>query len=59
MQIKFDTEGVANCPMNEVATIEECLACNYHKESNGQDTCIYDQVFPEPEEAYDTIGVSQ
>ncbi len=50
MQIRVDAEGVANCPMNGVATIEECLACNYHKEGNGQDTCIYDQVFPEPEE---------
>jgi len=42
--------------MNEVATIEECLACIYHKENETGDICIYEQVFPEPEEA-DVIKV--
>ena len=56
MKIEFDCDGIANCPMNEVATIEECLGCIYHKENETGDICIYEQVFPEPEEA-DAIKV--
>ena len=54
MKIEFDCDGIANCPMNEIATVEECLDCIYHKENEAGDICIYEYVFPEPEEEYAT-----
>jgi len=63
--LKFDTEGITSCPMNEIATKEECLKCGYIKglinfeEGNmkivncyveGGLICIYKDVFPEEEE---------
>lgn len=55
MKIRFDAEGIANCPDRGAATIEECLSCKYRKPTNnGEDTCIFEYVFPEPEEEYAT-----
>ena len=64
-ELTFDTESLTSCPMNETATREECIGCKYCKglinfETNnikvvncyiaGGLKCIYEDVFPEPEE---------
>jgi len=59
--LKFDTEGITSCPMNETATKKECWDCKYYKEiKTGRfglsgvtwymPTCTYKDVFLEKEE---------
>jgi len=51
VELNFDTEGITYCPMYELATRLDCVFCRYHKENNNNDyTCIYEDVFPEPNE---------
>ena len=47
-EIKFDTEGITDCPMSETATREECLDCIYRKVTEVIE-CIYKDIFTEEE----------
>ena len=50
-ELKFDTEGITDCPMNGRATQEECLGCKYYRQYDlpwgVEIACIYEDVFPE------------
>jgi len=46
-ELKFDTEGITDCPMNGVATAQECIDCIYHKAHENVDECIYEDIFSE------------
>jgi len=48
-ELKFDTEGITSCPMNEIATREDCMDCKYLDIRETEMACIYEDVFPEEE----------
>lgn len=48
-ELKFDTEGITDCPMSEKATREECIDCIYRKVSEANE-CVYRDVFVVEEE---------
>ena len=62
IELKFDTEGITSCPMNETATKEKCIRrCAYYGWSTSGvsaknpiaeviDLCSYSDKFPEPSE---------
>lgn len=53
IELKFDTEGITDCPMNELVTRDECLDCQYFGgfSPHWQALCNYGDNFPEPKEA--------
>lgn len=45
-ELKFDTEGITDCPMKGKATSMECLDCIYRKVTEVIE-CIYKDIFTE------------
>ena len=50
MIIEYDAEGITNCPMNGIATREECMVCRCFKglRTYFEGECAYDAVYSEP-----------